>query len=284
MLYLCTIMTMKKTIYLAIGILCAGAACSKLGAAPFPEEDKNKPSVKAGQLYNMSFDNWSKDRKGYDVCYGADASEAQKRVWGSANATTASYGVPTVVPEDNFVAVSGPGKRALCLKTQAVKVLWIKKLAAGSIFNGYTGSLDLKAMTAHIFWGIPFSQRPATLEGYACYKPGAIDFTDDSHAALRGKTDSGAIMVVLADWDTPYEVCPPSLSLDEENDPGIIGFGKLTFTQKMGDYQPFSIEIKYRNNRTPKYVAIVASASALGDYFTGSTGSVLYLDELEFTY
>ena len=79
-------------------------------------------------------------------------------------------------------------------------------------------------------------------------------------------------------------MCPPDLALDEENDPGIIGLGKIYFKKKMGAYEPFSIEIKYQNGRTPRYVAIVASSSALGDSFTGSTGSVLYLDELEFTY
>ena len=50
----------------------------------------SQPPVRPGQLYNMSFDHWSKDKKGYDVCYGSDASEAQKKIWGSANGTTAA--------------------------------------------------------------------------------------------------------------------------------------------------------------------------------------------------
>ena len=74
----------------------------------------SQPPVRPGQLYNMSFDHWSKDKKGYDVCYGSDASEAQKKIWGSANGTTAFYGAPTVMPEENFVAVPGPGKKAPC--------------------------------------------------------------------------------------------------------------------------------------------------------------------------
>lgn len=242
------------------------------------------PQNDGQQLYNMSFDHWSKDKKGFDVCYGPDATEAQKKVWGSANATTATYGAPTVMPEENFVAVSGPGKKALCLKSQLIKVLFIKKLAAGSIFNGYTGRLDLSKMTAHLHWGIPFSERPTSLKGYACYQPGIVDFTDKEHENLKGKADTGTIAVYLADWDTPFEVCPPDLSLDEENDPGIIGLGEIIFKKKTGSYEPFSIDIQYRSQRTPKYVVIVASASALGDYFTGSTGSVLYLDELEFIY
>lgn len=264
-------MTMKMTFFLTV-------------SAAWLLATSSQPPVRPGQLYNMSFDHWSKDKKGYDVCYGSDASEAQKKIWGSANGTTAFYGAPTVMPEENFVAVPGPGKKALCLKSQLIKVLFIKKLAAGSIFNGYTGGIDLSRMTAHLFWGVPFTERPATLKGYACYKPGDIDMADKGHKDLKGKPDTGSLAIVLADWDTPIEVCPPDLALDEENDPGIIGLGKIYFKKKMGAYEPFSIEIEYRNERTPKYVSIVASSSALGDSFTGSTGSVLYLDELEFTY
>ena len=90
--------------------------------------------------------------------------------------------------------------------------------------------------------------------------------------------------MVLADWDEPFKVSPPDLLLDTEGDPGIIGYGRAVFDKEMTAYEKFSIQIEYRNDRTPKYVAIVASSSALGDYFTGADGSVLYLDELKFWY
>jgi len=72
--------------------------------------------------------------------------------------------------------------------------------------------------------------------------------------------------------------------VDFDNDPAIIGYGKVVFSEDDKEYKPFSLKIDYRNDRTPKYVAIVAASSALGDYFTGAKGSVLYLDELSFTY
>ncbi|MEG0701858.1 MAG: PCMD domain-containing protein, partial [Muribaculaceae bacterium] len=41
------------------------------------------------------------------------------------------------------------------------------------------------------------------------------------------------------------------------------------------------INLDYRaTNRIPKYLVIVCSASKYGDYFTGGSGSVFYLDHL----
>ena len=72
--------------------------------------------------------------------------------------------------------------------------------------------------------------------------------------------------------------------LDFDNDPAIIGYGKLVFDHEMSEYEHFTLKIDYRNDRTPKYIVIVASSSSLGDYFTGGDGSILYLDEFSFLY
>lgn len=248
---------------------------------------KPQPEPKDGpQLYNMSFDNWCQG--GLNKVwfpYAEDATDQEKATWGSANGTTQPLGYVTVGPEDTFLAVTGEGKMGLKLQTQGMSILMgmIKKLAAGSIFNGYTGDIDIMKMSAKIYWGISFTERPKTLEGYACYKPGAIDWTQDPYKGKEGELDNGHIFVVLTDWDAPFEVSPPDQLLDLD-DPHIIGYGKVVFDKKMEAYEPFKLNIEYRNERTPKYIAIVASSSALGDFFTGSSSSVLYLDELKFTY
>lgn len=282
---------MKKTAIILCALL-ALTACTKqwndLVSDTAAKGEGLDPGSKDGpQLYNMTFDNWSKeDLNKVDVCYGEDATATQKTIWGSANGTTAPLGYPTVGPEDNFLAVTGEGKRALKLQTRGISALFglVKKLAAGSIFNGTTGEIDLVKMSASIYWGVPFSHRPAQLSGYACYKPGAIDWVQDPYKSMEGQLDKGHIFVVLADWDQPFEVSPPEKLFNPETDPGVIGYGKLIFDKSMDAYEKFTVKIDYRNERTPRYVAIVASSSAYGDYFTGSSSSVLYLDELQFTY
>ena len=88
-----------------------------------------------GQLYNMGFDLWCYE-DGDAVFYDSLATDEQKKVWGSANSSTASFGKPTCVPDSVMVAVEGPGKYAVKLKTQQINALFVKKLAAGSIFTG----------------------------------------------------------------------------------------------------------------------------------------------------
>ncbi len=244
---------------------------------PDPDEPKDGP-----QLYNMSFDEWSKDGNGYDVCYGANATADERAVWGSANSTTAGYGFPTVGPETSFLAVSGSGKAACKVQSNVVSILFIKKFAAGSIFNGYLGEVNILKGSATVHWGIPFTERPKSLEGYACYKPATIDNTQSPYGSMEGKTDNGHITVILS--DRQYAITPPNSLLDVDNDPGIIGYGKVEFTSNMDSYEKFNITIDYRDDRTPQFVTIVGASSALGDYFTGGKGSTLYMDEFKFLY
>lgn len=249
--------------------------------APKPDDTQpDGPTYKDGpQLYNMSFDHWSKSSS-LDVCYGSDATAEEKAVWGSANSTTAPLGQPTVGPEYDFVAVPGEGKAALKLQTRSL----LGKLAAGSIFNGKMGSINIWTMSASLDWGIPFSDRPASLEGYYCYKPATINIAQSPYQGKKGELDNASIIVLLTDWDKPFTVNPPESLVDYDNDEKIIGLGKLTVDKSMENYEKFHLDIKYRNDRTPKYVTIVLSSSALGDYFTGGVGSVFYLDEFKFLY
>ena len=237
-----------------------------------------------GQLYNMGFDLWSKDGKN-DVCYGADATEREKTVWASANASTAMFNKLTCIPEDVFMAAEGEGKRALKLQTQLINAIITKKLAAGCIFTGQMGNISLSNLSATLNWGIPFTLRPAALEGYACYKPVAIDVAKTPYENRKGAIDSGHIFVLLTDWDEQFTVDPATSSfVDTDDNPNIIGYGKVVFDHTMADYEKFTLDIEYRSDRTPRYLVIVASSSALGDYFTGGNGSTLYLDELRFLY
>lgn len=236
-----------------------------------------------GQLYNMGFDLWCYD-DGDVVFYDSLATDDQKKVWGSANSSTASFGKPTCVPDSVMVAVEGAGKYAVKLKTQQINALFVKKLAAGSIFTGSMGSINLTKLTATLKWGIPFTLKPKALEGYACYLPKTINVADNAHQDLKGTLDNGHVFVMLTDWDKQFTVDPAKEKFVAEDDEHIIGYGKVTFDSTMDGYEKFRIDIDYRDERTPKYVVIVASSSVLGDYFTGGEGSTLFLDEFKFIY
>ena len=64
-----------------------------------------------------------------------------------------------------------------------------------------------------------------------------------------------------------------------------LAFGELKTDQSNSEYKEFRIPIKYKDYAIkPTYIVMVASASKYGDYFTGSTSSVLLLDECELVF
>ena len=55
--------------------------------------------------------------------------------------------------------------------------------------------------------------------------------------------------------------------------------------QQKTSWTQFVIDLEYKNlTKKPTHIIIVFSSSKYGDYFEGSTKSLLYLDDLEFVY
>ena len=132
------------------------------------------------------------------------------------------------------------------------------------------------------------------MKGWYSYAPKPIDKLDEAKLSaggknvdeIRGAMDKCQIQVILADWDAPFHVnTSEGRFVDIENDEHIIAFGKMESDRATEGYEAFTIDLEYRDEvRKPKYVVISACGSYLGDFFTGGLGSVLYVDEFEFTY
>lgn len=235
----------------------------------------------ADQLLNMSFDLWTKSGKNWFPNSTATDTDASF-VWDSGNkgANTISEVNPTS-PTD-VVAVSGTGKQAAKLESKSV----LGNLAAGSIFTGkFVKAVLSPKVGGQLDFGVPYSCRPLQLKGYYNYAPKAIDVASDNYSNLKGTNDVCQIYVVLADWDEPFRVNTATATfIDFDNDPKIIAVGRFEDNVNTNGYKEFTIDMQYRNNRTPKYVVVVAAASKYGDYFTGAVGSVLMVDEFEFVF
>ena len=256
-------MYMVKKIATCILLL---SACSALHA-------QNGP-----QLYNMDFDTWYKKGGEWRLCAKDDPES--KQIWGTANKGLSLLGVNATMPESEFVAVEGPGKKAC--KMRSMKVLWA--FAAGNLFNGKFLRLEGTSGAA-INYGAPFTARPAALEGYYCYLPQTINYVKAPYLDKKGTLDIGRVEVILADWDEPFEISTTKDTfVDIENDPHIIGYAAINLTETNDGYIHFTLPIEYRSGRSPKYAVIVATSSTYGGYFTGGNGSTLYIDEFSFKY
>lgn len=241
-------------------------------------EELEFATEKQEQLPNMNFDQWYQGGKAW-----FPALDETSLFWDSANGGTSDYGYVPTVPEETIVK-SG---KAAKLSTIEAKVLVITKLAAGNLYTGKFGQVVMSGGGGAILdFGRPYTSRPSAMKGWADYRPANVDgYCDAKYASMKGKPDHSQIYVLLTDWDAPRTVNTTTGNfIDVVNDPGIIGYGEVTYTENTNGYVEFNIPIEYRNHRQPKYVVVVCAASKYGDYFTGGVGSVLYVDEFSFVF
>lgn len=236
-------------------------------------KEKNFTTESAGTIPNMGFDLWYKSG---EIWYPNENSG--NFYWDTANGGSDKVKIYPTNPEDSHV-VSG---RAAKLESKSVTLVG---LAAGNIYTGkfVKAIMDLSDPGAELDWGVPFSSRPLALRGHLDYRPGTVNV--NNYAGMSGKTDIANIQVFLTDWSAPFRISTANGKFVEyDTDPCIIARGTADFNKTDG-YIEFTIPLTYRSTtRIPRYLVIAASASKYGDYFTGSTSSVMYVDEFSFVY
>lgn len=229
-------------------------------------------------LPNGSFDQWWQNGKIW-----CPWDENGERFWDTGNTGAVTLGESNVQPSD-YVPSGLSGKSAE-LRTEFKGIAGIGKLAAGSV---YTGSYKKTDGTNGILdFGRKWTVRPTKLRGYYRYTTGEIDCSNKEKEFLKGRNDTCSIYIALTDWTQPYEIRtnPSKRQLFDKNASYVIGYGELERGTSMDDYEEFEIEIKYRSTSVqPSYIMVTCASSKYGDYFTGSTSAVLYVDQLSLEY
>lgn len=234
-------------------------------------------TTSAGTLYNMNFEDWYQDGK----VYYPYAKGANPSVWDCANSATASFAFSAsksyTTPDSH--SVSGNSAR---LESENVVIAF----AAGNLYTGKFGEI-IGTSGASLNWGVPFTSRPVALRGYYDYTSGTINKTKDPYKSMSGQPDKCQILVLLTDWNEPFVInTSESKFVDlSTNNKSIIAIGKMESEVTTGKFVEFTLPLEYRDlTRTPKYIVIACCSSYLGDYFTGSTDSLMYVDEFSFEY
>ena len=230
----------------------------------------------ATPLPNGSFEDWYQSSKTwYPV---SEADFANNLFWDSGNkgANTLKEVNPTRPEESD----THSGKAVLLASTTAAG-----QFAAGSLFTGKFGSASILPLGAKLEFGRPYTSRPSQLKGYYKYNPGAVTHTKKDFINEADR-DVCSLYIAMTSWAEPFQSSTGENKFVNFNDKAIIAYGELTkeemSPESMSDYQPFTIDLRYRDLETkPKYILIVCSSSKYGDYFTGSTSSRLLIDELE---
>ena len=236
------------------------------------------------QLPNAGFEEWSGTSP--LLIYGA----GQSMFWDSGNHGSATMKKNVTEPDET---IKQEGNRSIRLKSQFVGLGIIGKFAAGNLFVGKYLKTD--GTDGVLGWGRPFASRPKALRGYIKYRPGTVDYTTTDKIG-KGETDQGIVYVALGDWagesaegeHWPVVVKTKSQQFFDpsENNAGTIAYGEyvLNANTEGEEMIEFTIPLDYRDTRKPLSLVLVASASRYGDYFSGSSGSTMWLDNLEFIY
>ena len=264
-------------------------------------------------LKYANFDAWYQNQKAWYAIPEAEATSFDNHkgylnsFWDSGNMGAATM---SKNPTEEAKGTEAHNGSSVKMSSQFVGLFGVGKFAAGNIYTGHYYETVMSPMGAKIFFGQSFTSRPTQLKGWYKYTRGEkVDYGDDPHKSelTNSGGDQCAIYIALADnvgldgggQNYAFEI-DNTLSADDpdnfkykntidfsDKNPNIVAYGTITEAEAKGtgEWQEFTIDLKYRDlTRVPKYIIVVASASKYGDYFTGSTSSVMYIDDFELVY
>ncbi len=230
-------------------------------------------TASAAPLKDGDFDNWNQDGKLWNPW-----PEGGTSFWDTGNRGATTVSASNSVPTDD--TCDGKGKAAL-LESKYL----IIKFAAGNIFTG--SYLKTVGTNGVLSFGREFSSFPTSLKINYKYTSSTIDKVgSDEYSHLSGLADSCHVYIALTDWDEPLEIRtkPSDRQLFDKNDDRVIAYGEFISGETTTAYRQIEIPLDYNSFRTPKYIVVVASASKYGDFFTGGTGSKMWVDNFELIY
>ncbi|MBR4951947.1 MAG: PCMD domain-containing protein [Alistipes sp.] len=243
-------------------------------------------------LPNAGFEEWSVNDKGV-ICPYLPGAEP---FWGTGN-DGAAIASTTLTEATEDTRPGSTGEYAAALQSKKAAVMGLGKFAAGNIFLGEFGGLV--GMDGLVNFGRPSTARPVALRGWIKYNCGAIDEYGKTPTARpdiqKGDMDEGQIMIAVGNWTAEEyggsESCPVVVNTKNEStflDPygkNVIGSGVMILKESTNGWKEFTLPLEYATtSETPTHIIIVCTGSRFGDYFTGSTQSLLLVDDFELIY
>ncbi len=236
-------------------------------------------STPAGaQIPNADLENWTnKDDKIW-----CPTSSLLNALWDTGNHATGSIGAGNLTSPSDDIRPGSAGLKSAYMKSMKASVMGIGKFAAGNLFIGKFVQID--GMGGVVDFGKPFefTARPKAVRMWLKYKCGTIN---------EGKYTSGIdltkIFICLCDRTEPYRVNTNKSEtlFDPATAPNIIASGYFESKTSATEWHELTIPIEYKDDNTrPNFLVLTLTCSGYGDYFTGSTDSYMYVDDIELVY
>ena len=249
------------------------------------------------QIPNGGMEAWTKPNNPY-LPYDDNSGQW----WDSGNHGSTALGSSYNITTPDTDAHSGNYSAKLASK------YIVMKFAAGNIFMGQYIETNISSGSGIIDFGksFAFDYKPDKLVVWYKGTVGTIDKTDKASPVQSG-SDKAQIFVWLTKSSNPYRVNTADSSTlvspdgkyvqGGQNVNGLVAYGYWNRTQTetkingktevmtYNGWTKIEIPLVYVDNATkPNALVISCAASAYGDYFAGSTSSVMYVDDFEFVY
>lgn len=233
----------------------------------------------ASVVPNLGFEDWNTD-PGYNRPGGVN--KEGREYWESGN-KGAKMGSKILLQKTDDCK---EGSAAAKLTSQWAGAFGLGAFSAGSVFSGSV--IEAGTSGATLQYGQQYIGFPTLFKGWYKYLPGNIDYISNEKKA--GGSDVGIIYIALT-TETQI-VKSPLKGTPVRFDPkasSVFAYGEKIITENVDTYTEFSIPLTYYQGKmpspeTPIYIIIMASSSKDGDVFTGSTSSVMYVDEFSLSY
>ena len=224
----------------------------------------------------------------------ADAPLAEQ-FWGSGNPGSMTL-KKLVTTNEKDPRPGSEGQYCAQLKSQYVAFLGVGKFAAGNLFSGHYA--ETKGTDGIVNFSQPFTSRPVALHGWVKYNRGKMDYIKGSPVGMsfaKGDPDEGIIYMALGRWtaaeyggteQSPVQVYTrDTKTFFDPEGKDVIAYGEVVFTTSVDEWREFTVKLDYTaTDVVPTHLMIVCSASRYGDYFTGSSDSVMWVDDFELVY
>ena len=242
-------------------------------------------------LHNGGFEEWCTLN---DIVY--PYKDEASPYWATGNVGASIVNV-TLTEGVKDTRPGSTGQWAARLSSKYASVLGVGKFAAGNLYMGKYVRND--GTNGIVHFGRPFKGRPVALRGWVKYNLGMVDriqHLPPGETLQVGDPDTGTIYIAVGDWDpavyggtaeSPIEIATRRIdeTAFDRHSEAVIGYGELMFHKSVEQWTAFTIPLEYvATDRIPTHLMVVCSSSRLGDYFTGSTKSVMWVDDFELVY
>ena len=238
------------------------------------------------QIPNASFEDWSSYTASTmfgnrSVVLPGSTGNKSTSYWGSGNEGSATVGKTLT---NSFEDLKRTGKYSARLASdQSAGVL-----AAGNIFVGeYVKTVGTNGVLSV---GREYNgSHPTKVRVYCNYRPGSVDILKDTSLPIvKNGKDHGQIYIGLTSGPMELRTEDKFLFTPERDE--VLAYGEVTFTDNYGDdneLKPVEITFNYNEKaktQRPTHLVIVCTAAKYGDYFSGSSKSVMIIDDVELIY